>query len=364
MKDYKEFLAKAKYRMRGHYNETIGTGIDQMKQFDQTILPDTYGTGAVIEDFQAMISKDFGMEQAVFFPSGTMAQQIALKIWCDEMHTKKVAYHPLSHLEIHEKDGLKVLHKIETVLLGEVNRLFTLKDMQEPGVLNRVSCVLFELPQREIGGQLPSWEELVEMTSFCHKNGIYTHLDGARLLEALPFYNKTAQEVCRIFDSVYISFYKSLGGVTGAMLMGNKEFMEKSKIWKRRYGGDLYHLYPYILSSRSCYLSRKEKMNEYWSGARIYAELLNTLPGVKTIPEVPVCNMFHVHFDWKVTEIEEALSKVIEKYDLALFGGVMPLDEGRTRTEIWVGDGFSQVPEMLMEEAVEEFGSFMKGSTT
>lgn len=360
MKDYKGLLAKAKYRICGHYTETIAIGIDQMKQFDQSILPDAYGTGEVIEDFQNMIAKDFGMEQAVFFPSGTMAQQIALRIWCDERGSKKVAYHPLSHLELHEKDGLKVLHGIETVPLGESNRLFNIDDLKSPGVLRGVSCVLFELPQREIGGQLPTWVELVEMTVLCRENGIHTHLDGARLLETLPFYKKSVQEVCALFDSAYISFYKTLGGITGAMLMGDKDFMEKSKIWKRRYGGDLYHLYPYILSSRSCYLARKDKMEEYYSGAKIYAEILNDLPGVKTIPEVPVCNMFHVRFDMKVPEIETALSVVIEKHNIALFRGVLPSDEGGTKTEVWVGDGFSEVPKQLMEEAVREFRSLLK----
>lgn len=56
-----------------------------------------------------------------------MAQQIALRIYCDTKSLYKVAYHPLCHLEIHENDGLKTLHPIETILLGEKNRLFTLK---------------------------------------------------------------------------------------------------------------------------------------------------------------------------------------------------------------------------------------------
>ncbi len=351
MTAYKEMLAKAKYRLRGHLPETIGTGIEQMKNGDLGALPDIYGTGAIIEDFQELISKELGKEQSVFFPSGTMAQQIALRIWSEEKCLKRVAYHPLCHLEIHEKDGLKVLHQIKSVLLGEPDRLFTLEDlrkMKEP-----VSCVLFELPQRELGGLLPEWEELVAMTSYCREHDIFTHLDGARLMEVLPFYGKTAAEVCRLFDSVYISFYKTFGGITGAMLSGKKDFIDQSKVWKRRHGGDLHHLYPYIISSRYCYELRKDKMAEYWEGAKAYGEMLGSLPGVRIVPKVPVCNMFHVHFEYPVSRVERALMQVMKKNDLALFGAITAIDLSRSKSEIWIGDSFSLVDETLVRQGIE-----------
>ena len=111
-----------------------------------------------------------GKKDAVFFPSGTMAQQIALRIWCDEKGTGKVAYHPLSHLEIHEEGGLKELHHIDSVFLTERDQVIDLNDVikMEDGV----AAILLELPQREIGGQLPSFETLEQISQYCRDRQI------------------------------------------------------------------------------------------------------------------------------------------------------------------------------------------------
>ena len=151
-----------------------------------------------------------GKESAVFFPSGTMAQQIALRIWCDDADLKRVAYHPLCHLEIHEEDGLKELHHIEPILLGDQERLITLEDVQR---LDRdIACLLLELPQREIGGQLPDYSELEAISAYCRSQGIKLHLDGARLFEITPYYQKTAAEICALLTAcMYLSIKASAG---------------------------------------------------------------------------------------------------------------------------------------------------------
>ncbi|KAF4324589.1 hypothetical protein G195_002060 [Phytophthora kernoviae 00238/432] len=124
-----------------------------------------------------------GKEAAVFFPSGTMAQQIALRIWCDRKGIKRVAYHPLSHLEIHEEDGLKELHQIESILLADEDRLIRLEDVE--GIDEEISCLLLELPQREIGGQLPAYEELEAISSYCRDR--YQNVPKDKLHSALDW---------------------------------------------------------------------------------------------------------------------------------------------------------------------------------
>ncbi len=352
MKTYREHLFSARYAVRGHQPDSIRRLSEALDALEQDPLPDLYGTGPVIEDFQKRISEDFAKASSAFFPSGTMAQQIALRIWCDQKNLARVAYHPLCHLEIHEQDGLKKLHRIETVLLGEAERLFTLSDLEK---LEDVACVLFELPQREIGGQLPNWDDLVEMISYCKSRGFRTHLDGARMLECLPYYGKTAAEVCALFDSVYLSFYKTLGGVSGAMLSGDEAFISESKVWKRRHGGDLYHLYPYILTAQRAYDLRKDKMGEYWSLARSYCERLNRIQGFRTVPEVPVCNMFHVHMAYPAEKVEAALIKVMEAYDVSLLSGLTARGDGQCGTEMWLGDSYPRIPQELLNEALLAF---------
>ncbi|MDF2652167.1 MAG: threonine aldolase, partial [Paenibacillus sp.] len=211
-----EAFNQASYPVGSHSKRNIQILKEAFNELDGNLDSDSYGSGQIIDNFQEEMATFLGKETAVFFPSGTMAQQIALRIWCDRKGIKKVAYHPLSHLEIHEEDGLKELHQIETILLGDKDRLIRLEDVLH--MKDDIACLLIELPQREIGGQLPDYEELVAICTYCREKGIKLHLDGARLYESLPYYQKTAAEICELFDSVYISFYKGIGGIAGAIL--------------------------------------------------------------------------------------------------------------------------------------------------
>ncbi|MDA3847743.1 MAG: beta-eliminating lyase-related protein [Vallitaleaceae bacterium] len=348
-KEYIQKLRTAKYPLRGNKPKAMKAQMKIFESLDDHLMPDVYGNGEVIENFEKLLSEEFKKPGAIFFPSGTMAQQIALRVLCDRRGLKRVAYHPLCHLEIHEQGGIKELHHIETVLLGDADRVFTLEDLKE---MDDVSVVLFELPQREIGGQLPSWDELVSMVNFCRERGIYTHLDGARIYECLPYYEKTVEEVGQLFDSVYVSFYKTFGGVTGAMLIGDEAMMIEAKIWKRRHGGDLYQLFPYIVTASEAYLRNKDKMQGYYEGAKAYAGKLSKVSGIKIIPEVPVSNMFHIHFDETPEVVMERLAYVIDEKNIALFGGIATNTDSLAKTEVYIGDAYGEVEELLVDQAI------------
>jgi threonine aldolase len=315
---------------------------------------DVYGKGPVIENFQTKMANYLGKETAVFFPSGTMAQQIALRIWCDEKGNQKVAYHPLCHLEIHEKDGLKELHHIEPILIADKDRLIQLEDVIP--LKGEIACLLLELPQREIGGQLPEYETLEAISAFCRENSIKLHLDGARLFEILPFYQKTADEICSLFDSVYVSFYKGIGGIAGAILAGDQAFTEQSKVWKRRHGGDLISLYPYIVSSDYYFDKRIGKMGQYYEEAKALAGLYNKCKGIETQPLVPVSNMFHVHFHYPKERAEEMLIETQNETGVGLTGYVSEIDSNTCNYEIGIGDLYEQVPKEKLEKAFQVLG--------
>ncbi len=217
-----EAFHQTTYQLVGHGKRNIQILKDTLNDIEGNLDSDIYGTGKLIEDFQDRIAQYLGKESAVFFPSGTMAQQIALRIWCDKKGLKKVAYHPLCHLEIHEEDGLKELHQIEPILLGDKNRPIQLEDVLNMNI--DISCLLLELPQREIGGQLPDYKDLEAISAYCLEKGIKLHLDGARLFEILPYYQKSTADICKLFDSVYVSFYKGIGGIAGAILAGDEAY--------------------------------------------------------------------------------------------------------------------------------------------
>ncbi|MBS8264477.1 low specificity L-threonine aldolase [Mesobacillus boroniphilus] len=353
-----EAFNQSTYQLPGHGRRTVQVLKDAFEKVDGQLDSDIYGTGKVIEDFQDKMAAFLGKEKAVFFPSGTMAQQIALRIWCDEKGLATVAYHPLSHLEIHEEDGLKELHKIKSVLLADETRVIELEDvlsMEDP-----VACLLLELPQREIGGQLPSYETLVAISRYCRKNGIKLHLDGARLLEVLPYYEKTASEVSELFDSVYLSFYKGIGGIAGAILAGEEKFIGKSKIWKRRYGGDLISLYPYIISADHYFEMKSDKMPEYYENAKDLAGFYNSCHHVSTLPDVPVSNMFHVHFPHPKEEIEPVLTEVICETGVGIINHLKSTDEYSCYFEVSIGDRYEEVPKEAVKKAFLQLDEMMK----
>lgn len=223
----------------------LQTALDELKPGETA---DIYGTGALINDFEAEVAALLGKEAALFMPSGTMAQQIALRIWCEHASCLRVAFHATSHLQLHEEGAVGTLHGVDAQLLGDATRLFNLGDLQTLSL--PLAAILWELPQREIGGQVPTFSELEEQVQWARAKGIRAHLDGARLWEVTPNFERSHAQVCAPFDSVYVSFYKGLGGIAGAVLAGDTDFIEAARPWLRRHGGNLISMYPFVLSAR------------------------------------------------------------------------------------------------------------------
>jgi len=348
-KSVAEAFERASYPIPGHGPRDIQVLKEALDAYDGGLSSDKYGEGAIIEPFQERMARMLGKPAAVFFPSGTMAQQIALRIWCDAAGSKKVAYHPLSHLELHEKDGVRELHHLEPILIGDRSRPVVLADLQQ--LEEDVACVLLELPQREIGGQLPAYEELVKMSAYCREKGIRLHLDGARLFECLPHYGKTAAEICELFDSVYVSFYKGIGGVAGAILAGDLELTEPSTIWKRRHGGDLISLYPYILSAEYYMDRRLPLMDRYRREAQELAALYNECHAVSTTPIVPPTNMFHVRVNMPKERLEPIIVAVVEETGFGFTSYLREEKDGGCMFEVSIGDRYAELPKDQLREA-------------
>lgn len=136
-----EAYKNAIHPLQGHGKRNFDVLKEALEGFDGDVDSDIYGSGKIIEDFQEKMADSLGKEKAVFFLSGTMAQQISLRIWCDQKQVQKVAYHPLCHLEIHEEDGLKKLHGIEPILLADKDRVIKLEDVV--GLKEEIACFYY-----------------------------------------------------------------------------------------------------------------------------------------------------------------------------------------------------------------------------
>jgi threonine aldolase len=298
---------------------------------------DRYGEGERIERLERRTAELLGKEAAVFMPSGTMAQQIALRIWCDRRAVRTVAFHPTCHLELHEEKGYERLHGLHGRLVGDPNRLLTLDDLER--LREPVAALLLELPQREIGGLLPDWDDLVAQTRWARAQGVALHLDGARLWEAQPFYARPHAEIAALFDSVYVSFYKGLGGMAGAALAGDEELIAEARVWQRRHGGNLVTMHPYVVAAETALDDRLERMPAYRDHARALAASLATLDGVEVVPDPPQTPLFHVLLQGEHERLVEAALAVAEERKAFLFAEPSPTTSPSwQRHEVMVGE--------------------------
>jgi threonine aldolase len=304
---------------------------------DPELEADRYGQGDLIARFESEVAALLGKEAAVFMPSGTMCQQIALRIWASRRGTYNVAFHPKCHLENHEEKGYQRLHGLHGILVGSAERLLTLDDLKE--ITEPLGALLLELPHRDLGGQLPSWEVLDEIMAWARERGIPTHLDGARLWECRPFYRREYADIARLFDSVYISFYKILGGIAGSVLAGPADVIAEARTWQRRHGGNLVHMYPLVLSAQKGLRERLGRMEAYHAKAKEIAALLAPFAEIEVVPDPPHTNMMHLFLRGERDALEAAALDVARETGIWLFYRLAPTPlPGFTLFELAVGE--------------------------
>ena len=118
-------------------------------------------------------------------------------------------------------------------------------------------------------------------------------MDGARLWEAMNGIGKDLQQIARGFDSVYVSFDKGIGGLGGAMLLGEANFIEQARLWTQRQGGNVYRRTPYLVSAAMQFDQRLAAMTVYYQRTLWLYEVLESFPSLRANPANPQCNMLH-----------------------------------------------------------------------
>ena len=279
---------------------------------------DVYAEKGAVARVETEVAELFGKPSAALFPSGIMAQQAALRVWCDRTGSKRVAIPDLSHLLVHEEDGPRRLHGFEFDHLTTGPHTATADDLRRlsPGL----GAALIELPLRDAGCLLPSWDELTELSEAARELGVPLHADGARIWESQPFWGKELSEVAGLVDSMYVSFYKGLEALAGAALVGPEDVVAQARSWRRRMGGTLFHLTPYAVSALAGLKERLPQMGEYAAWARsLAAELVQR--GLTVSPDPPHTNTFHVFAQEAPEEIVERKIAFMERQKVEPCGG-------------------------------------------
>lgn len=317
------------------------------------VAADHYGDGDVLARFERRIADELGKEAAVFMPSGTMAQQIALRIWCERAGVPTIAYHPLSHLAVHEAQAFSMLHGLRSIHVGAQIRLIEPADLE--AITDRIAAFLVELPQREIGAQLPAWDDLLELCRVARERGMHLHLDGARLWEVRPHYGRTHAEITALFDSVYVSFYKGLGGIAGAMLAGDADFIAQARTWQHRHGGRLVSIYPLALAAQRGFEERLPRIERYCERARAIAARLAEIDEIEILPNQPHTNTFHILLPGDRETLEARAHAIARERGLWVFARLYPTPwPAHSKWEFVAGDATDDVSDDEIVEVIRE----------
>ena len=293
---------------------------------------DTYGDGGAVQMLEDDLIERFGVEAAAFFPSGVMAQQAALRVHCDRAGTRRVAMPDLSHLLVHEEDGPRVLHDLEVLFLTQGFETPTAAHLAEvPGPLG---AVLVELPLRDAGCLLPSWEELIELSAACRERGVALHVDGARIWESQSWFGHTLTEIAAQAHSTYVSFYKGLGGLAGAALLGSAELVAEARLWRRRLGGTTFRVTAEAVAALVGLRDRLPLIAQTVAWAQAFATALPV--EVTAQPGPPQTNQFLLYAAGDADTVNERTLAAIEQHGVGLPAWTPSREPGRVQTEIVV----------------------------
>ncbi len=297
---------------------------------------DNYSDGPAIAQLERETAALLGKEAALFFHKGVVAQQVALLVHAGARNRRVVGLHPKSHLAADESDALDRLAGLFPLRLGPDHAPFTAADLER--VSEKLAAVTVEIPLRRSGFIGTPWRELEAIATWARTHDTPFHLDGARIWEVEPWYGKTLAEIAAVADTIYVSFYKGLGGMGGCVLAGPQPFIEAAKPWRNRYGGDLPTIFPYVLTALDGLRRHLPRMGEYYRHAVAIAAALGDA-GLSVLPAPPHSNSFRVHFSAPVEAMERAVIVHAKESGAWLFNrfaeGPYP---GSTTGELVVGE--------------------------
>ncbi|MFC9796638.1 threonine aldolase family protein [Streptomyces sp. NPDC057695] len=346
---------------------TVGTRLRELADWAEATgraggPVDTYGNGPV-EELEERVAAELGLPAAVFFPTGTMAQQVALRCWAGRTGSPVVALHPLGHPEVHEGGALGAVSGLRTVHPTDAPRLPTaeeVRDHPEP-----FGTLMLELPLRDAGFVLPTWEELTSVVEAARERDAVVHVDGARLWECPTHFGRPLAEIAGLADSVYVSFYKSLGGQSGAVLAGPEEVMAEARVWRHRYGGLVFQQYPAALSALRGLDEELPRLPAYVAHARVVAAAVREALAeagtgwFRVHPETPHTHQFQVWLPYGAEALTAAALAQTEDTGTVLFrrwftpgAGGPP---GVALTELTVGEAGLEWTAEDVRAAVREF---------
>lgn len=252
----------------------------------KSIEPDFYGDGGSTTLLEEEFAKITGKEKAIYLPTGTMANQLAMKL-LNENNTKVIVPEN-SHIYRDEADAAQSVHSKRLIPVGKGKPHYELADLKEAIAYtdenevfrSGLGTVVIENPVRRADGIFVPIETIKEISAFCKANNYKMHLDGARIHLAAAYSNTSISEYASYFDTVYISLYKYLNAAGGAILCGDAKIIDQISHQIKILGGTVFQSW----TNTSIALHYLNGISERWpelitKAQKLIAEL-NNMDGV------------------------------------------------------------------------------------
>ena len=210
--------------------------------FSARVGDDVFGEDPSVNQLELMAASMFQMEAAVFCPSGTMTNQIAIK--CHTQPGEEVICDQLSHVYIYEGGGIAFNSSCQVKTIEGNRGRITADGILEainPHDIHKASTglVSIENTANRGGGSCYDFNEIVKIRECCLQNNLPLHLDGARLWNAIVAKGETTKQYGEVFDSISICLSKGLGTPVGSLLLGKKNFIQKARRIRKVFGGGM-----------------------------------------------------------------------------------------------------------------------------
>jgi len=306
---------------------------------------DVFGEDPCVNRLQEMAAQLLGKEAALFVPSGTMANQLCIKV-----HTQpgdEIIMERTNHPFNSESGGIAALSGVQVNLIDGQRGVITAAQVARAirrgdGVHNpptRLVCL--ENTHNRGGGNVYPLETIREISEVAQQHGLARHLDGARLLNACVASGLPATEFTQYFDSCTLCLSKGLGAPVGSVIAANAEFIRRALRYRKMFGGGMRQ--AGILAAAGIYALEHnvERLAEDHQHAKLLAERISSARGLRLNPQEVETNILFLQLDPAEARLDapglqramherEVLALAVDQYSMRL---VTHLDVTRAQVE-------------------------------
>jgi len=257
--------------------------------FKAEVGDDVFGEDPTINDLEDYCANLFGKEKAIFCPSGTMTNQIAIK--CHTQPLDEVICDHYSHVYQYETGGYAYNSNVAINLIEGTNGKITAEQIEAAikpvyDWLPISKLVVIENSCNKGGGSFYTIDELEPISKLCKDRGLKLHLDGARLFNVLVETDESPQEIGKLFDSISICMSKGLGAPVGSLLIGTEEVIKQARRYRKVMGGGMRQAGYLAAACKYAMINNVDRLKIDNQKAKELGEVLSNQSYVKSVRPV------------------------------------------------------------------------------